>query len=75
MAEFDNGPEAASKAILEVPVEDWHSIYATNVFAYYYCSGAFLPLLHAATKSEYGLSGCIVNTCSMSGITPNSQNG
>lgn len=47
--------------------QDWDDIYRTNVSSCYFMSTCFLPLLEKATAHAHGYSGCIINTCSISG--------
>ncbi|KAF2639378.1 NAD(P)-binding protein [Massarina eburnea CBS 473.64] len=67
-------PEELRKNLLEpTSVEEWTSIYATNVVGPYLMTTAFLPLLQAATDHQYGYSGCVVNITSISGLVRISQ--
>ncbi|KAH8810419.1 short chain dehydrogenase/reductase, partial [Flagelloscypha sp. PMI_526] len=54
-------------------VEEWTSVYATNVVGPYLLSVAFLPLLDAATKHRKGSSSTIINITSISGMVKISQ--
>ncbi|KAK5129209.1 hypothetical protein LTR08_003759 [Meristemomyces frigidus] len=47
--------------------QDWDDIYRTNVSQCYFMSTCFLPLLEKATEHTKSWSGCIINTCSISG--------
>jgi len=47
--------------------QDWDDIYRTNVSQCYFMSTCFLPLLEKATEHSKSWSGCIINTCSISG--------
>ncbi|KAF8153646.1 hypothetical protein K438DRAFT_1987449 [Mycena galopus ATCC 62051] len=54
-------------------VEEWTSVYTTNVVAPYLVATAFLPLLQRATDQHYGFSGTIINITSISGLLRISQ--
>ncbi|KAJ7480005.1 short chain dehydrogenase/reductase [Mycena galericulata] len=49
-------------------VEEWTSVYATNVVGPYLMATAFLPLLQRATETHHGFSGTIINITSISGL-------
>ncbi|KAL1301949.1 hypothetical protein AAFC00_002408 [Neodothiora populina] len=53
--------------------EDWTETYRTNVPQCFFMTTAFLPLLAKATEHQYGFSGCVINTSSISGIVKTSQ--
>lgn len=53
--------------------DDWCNTYRTNVPQQFFMTMAFLPLLEAATKQEYGYSGTVINISSISGIVQASQ--
>ncbi|KAF7337093.1 Nad-binding protein [Mycena venus] len=54
-------------------VEEWTSVYATNVVAPYLMTTAFLPLLQRATEQHHGYSGTVINITSISGLLKVSQ--
>ncbi|KAF2116522.1 hypothetical protein BDV96DRAFT_491133 [Lophiotrema nucula] len=54
-------------------VEEWTTIYATNVVGPYLLTTAFLPLLQKATEQIYGYSGTVINISSISGLVRISQ--
>lgn len=54
-------------------MEDWTSIYQTNVVGPFFMSTAFLPLLQKATERQHGYSGTIINISSISGLVRISQ--
>ncbi|GAB7356849.1 hypothetical protein MBLNU459_g7722t1 [Dothideomycetes sp. NU459] len=54
-------------------MEDWTSMYQTNVVGPFFMSTAFLPLLQKATDRQHGHSGCIINISSISGLVRISQ--
>ena len=45
-------PLEISKTLFENPMSNWEDVYKTNVFAYYYVSSKFLPLLVKANKAD-----------------------
>jgi len=53
--------------------EDWADNMSINVSAYYFVSAAFLGLLGAGAESRQGVSSCIVNITSTSGLAKISQ--
>ncbi|OCL06396.1 dehydrogenase with different specificitie [Glonium stellatum] len=53
--------------------EDWTNTYRTNVAQIYFMTTAFLPLLQAASKHQYGYSGTVLNISSISGLVRKSQ--
>ncbi|KAF2178699.1 short-chain dehydrogenase [Zopfia rhizophila CBS 207.26] len=66
--------EELRKNLLEpTSVEEWTSVYATNVVGPYLMTTAFLPLLQKATEHQYGYSGCVINITSISGLVRISQ--
>jgi NAD(P)-dependent dehydrogenase (short-subunit alcohol dehydrogenase family) len=54
-------------------VEEWTSVYATNVVGPFLLTTGFLPLLQKATELHYGYSGCVINITSISGLVRISQ--
>jgi len=54
-------------------VEEWTSVYATNVVGPYMMTTAFLPLLQKSTEHQHGWSGVVVNISSISGMVRISQ--
>jgi len=56
-----------------VTVDDWTSVYATNVASIYFMTTAFLPLLQASTDRHPGWSGTVINTSSISGLVKSAQ--
>ncbi|KAF2804342.1 NAD(P)-binding protein [Mytilinidion resinicola] len=54
-------------------VEEWTSLYATNVVGPYLMTTAFLPLLQKSTDLHKGYSGCVINITSISGLVRISQ--
>lgn len=66
--------EELRKNLLEpTSVEEWTSIYATNVVGPYLMTCGFLPLLQKATEHQYGYSGTVINITSISGLVKISQ--
>lgn len=43
-------------------VEEWTSVYATNVVGPFLMTTGFLPLLQKATEHQYGYSGTVINS-------------
>lgn len=54
-------------------IEDWMSTYRTNVPQCFFMTTAFLPLLNKSSEHHHGYSGCVINTCSISGIVKTAQ--
>jgi len=54
-------------------VDEWTSVYATNVVGPYLMTTAFLPLLQKSTELHKGYSGCVINITSISGMVRISQ--
>jgi NAD(P)-dependent dehydrogenase (short-subunit alcohol dehydrogenase family) len=54
-------------------VDEWTSIYATNVAGPYLMTTAFVDLLEASSDSEHGWSSAVVNITSISGTVRISQ--
>ncbi|KAF2144279.1 uncharacterized protein K452DRAFT_349990 [Aplosporella prunicola CBS 121167] len=54
-------------------LDEWTSVYATNVVGPFFMSTAFLPLLQKATEHQHGYSGTIINITSISGMVKISQ--
>ncbi|ORY18813.1 hypothetical protein BCR34DRAFT_504252 [Clohesyomyces aquaticus] len=66
--------EELRKNLLEhTSVEEWTSVYATNVVGPYLMTTGFLPLLQKATDTHPGYSGCVINITSISGMVKISQ--
>jgi len=53
--------------------EEWSENMTVNVAAYYFVSAAFLGLLGAGAEHRKGVSSCIVNITSISGLAKISQ--
>lgn len=67
-------PEELRKNLLEpTSVDEWTSVYATNVVGPYLMTTGFLPLLQKSTDMQYGWSGCVINITSISGLVRISQ--
>jgi len=66
--------EVKKKLFEPTTVEEWTSVYATNVVGPYLMATAFLPLLQRATDQHHGYSGTIINITSISGMLRISQN-
>jgi len=77
----DTDVDAFSKDLFEDPMSNWEDTYRTNVFALYYTSVAFVPLLTKGNhedkmhKVAKDFSPSIINICSISGITKTTQHG
>jgi len=69
----DSAEELRSNLFDPTTVEEWTSVYATNVVGPYLLTTAFLPLLQKATELHYGYSGCVINITSISGLVKISQ--
>ncbi|KAF1814746.1 NAD(P)-binding protein [Eremomyces bilateralis CBS 781.70] len=54
-------------------VDDWMSVYQTNVPPLYFTTFALLPLLQNASQMEHGYSATVVNITSISGIVKTAQ--
>jgi len=54
-------------------VEEWTSVYTTNVVAPFLMATAFLPLLQRAREQHHDFAGTIINITSISGLTRISQ--
>ncbi|KAJ6571738.1 dehydrogenase with different specificitie [Mycena capillaripes] len=66
--------EEVKKNLFEpATVEQWTSVYATNVVGPYLMTTAFLPLLQRATDQHHGYSGTVINITSISGMMRISQ--
>jgi NAD(P)-dependent dehydrogenase (short-subunit alcohol dehydrogenase family) len=52
---------------------EWTDVYQTNVASCFFMTTAFLPLLQKATEKEYGYSGTVINTSSISGLVKTAQ--
>lgn len=69
-------PEALKETLFDddkATVEEWESVYRTNVAQLYFMSSAFLPLLQKSTDAQHGFSSTIINITSISGIVKTSQ--
>lgn len=56
-------PEEMRQHLLEpTSVEEWTSVYATNVVGPFLMTTGFLPLLQKATEHQYGYSGTVINS-------------
>lgn len=66
--------EELSKNLFDsTSVDEWTSIYATNVAGPYLMSTAFLPLIQKSSEAQHGWSGTIINITSISGLVSVSQ--
>jgi len=72
-AEGKNAEEVRKNLFDPTTVEEWTSIYATNVVGPYLMTTAFLPLLQKSTELHKGYSGCVINITSISGMVRISQ--
>jgi len=72
-AEGKNAEEVRENLFDPTTVEEWTSIYATNVVGPYLMTTAFLPLLQKSTERHKGYSGCVINITSISGMVRISQ--
>jgi len=57
----------------EATLEDWESVYKTNVSSVYFMTTAFMPLLQKSTDSHKGWSSTVINIASISGMVKNPQ--
>ncbi|KAF1981681.1 NAD(P)-binding protein [Aulographum hederae CBS 113979] len=70
----EQGAEEMRENLLEpTSVEEWTSVYQTNVVGPYLMTTAFLPLLQKATETHHGYSGTVINITSLSGLIRISQ--
>jgi len=69
----ENAEEVKKNLFDPATVEEWTSVYATNVVGPYLMTTAFLPLLQRATDQHYGYSGTVINIASISGLLRISQ--
>lgn len=67
--------EAISKHFLNSEEKQWQDTFQTNVFAQYFMSMAFLPLLAKGGKVTPGYTSQVVNVSSISGQMKGSSNG
>ncbi|KAJ6602630.1 hypothetical protein DFH09DRAFT_1019764 [Mycena vulgaris] len=80
VASSKTSPDAKDAAELKknwfdpATVEEWTSVYATNVVGPFLMATAFLPLLQRATEQHHGYSATIINITSISGMLKTSQN-
>ncbi|SPO31328.1 related to NAD(P)H-dependent oxidoreductase [Ustilago trichophora] len=63
----------AKKGLQDNSPDDWDSLFRLNVYATYFLSLAFLPLLSKGTEASKGWSSTIITTGSISGIVKQSQ--
>ncbi|EED18645.1 short chain dehydrogenase/reductase family [Talaromyces stipitatus ATCC 10500] len=69
-------PEGLKETLFDnnaATIEDWTSVYRTNVAQLYFMSSAFLPFLQKATDTIPGFSSTILNITSISGIVKSAQ--
>ena len=57
----------------EATFADWTDTYRTNVPSIFFTTTAFLPLLQAASDSQHGYSGTVINITSISGLAKTAQ--
>ena len=70
----DNAPELKDKIWHGESVEDWDSVFKTNVTGVYFSTLAFLPLLQASIGQRYPpRSPSVIVISSMSGVMRQSQ--
>ncbi|KAK5117585.1 hypothetical protein LTR62_005007 [Meristemomyces frigidus] len=67
--------EAISKHFLNSEEKQWQDTFQTNVYAQYFMSMAFLPLLAKGGKVTPGYTSQVVNVSSISGQMKGSSNG
>lgn len=65
--------EFAKKSLEENSPDDWDSLFRINVYATYFLSLAFLPLLSKGTEASKAWSSTIITTGSISGVVKQSQ--
>lgn len=63
----------AKKSLEDNSPDDWDSLFRLNVYALYFLSLAFLPLLSKGTEASKGWSSTIITTGSISGVVKQSQ--
>ncbi|KAJ7821897.1 hypothetical protein B0H14DRAFT_3089072 [Mycena olivaceomarginata] len=73
--EGKDAEELKSNLFDPTTLEEWTSVYTTNVVSPYLMTTAFLPLLQRATEQHYGYSGTVINITSISGLLRISQGG
>lgn len=69
-------PEALKETFFDndaATLEDWESVFRTNVAQIFFVTSAFLPLLQKATEKIPGYSSTVINISSISGIIKASQ--
>lgn len=69
-------PEALKETFFDndaATLEDWESVFRTNVAQIFFMTSAFLPLLQKATEKIPGYSSTVINISSISGIIKASQ--
>lgn len=65
--------EFANKSLEDNTPDDWDRLFRINVYATYFLSLAFLPLLAKGSEATKGWSSTILTTGSISGIVKQSQ--
>ncbi|CBQ70001.1 related to NAD(P)H-dependent oxidoreductase [Sporisorium reilianum SRZ2] len=65
--------EFAAKSLDDNSPDDWDRLFRINVYATYFLSLAFLPLLAKGTHATKGWSSTIITTGSISGVVKQSQ--
>ncbi|EST08392.2 Short-chain dehydrogenase/reductase, conserved site [Kalmanozyma brasiliensis GHG001] len=65
--------EFAKKSLEDNSPDDWDSLFRINVYALYFLSLAFLPLLAKGTEASTAWSSTIITTGSISGVVKQSQ--
>lgn len=67
-------PEAMREHLLDpTSVDEWTSVYTTNVVGPFLMTTAFLPYLQKASEHQHGYSGTVINITSISGLVKISQ--
>ncbi|KAF2447348.1 short chain dehydrogenase/reductase [Karstenula rhodostoma CBS 690.94] len=67
-------PEAMREHLLDpTSVEEWTSVYTTNVVGPFLMTMAFLPFLQKSSEHQHGYSGTVINITSISGLVKISQ--
>ncbi|KAK7006264.1 Nad-binding protein [Favolaschia claudopus] len=73
--EGQSADEISKNLFNSANMEEWNSVYTSNVIAPYMMATAFLPLLQRATDIHHGFSGTIINITSISGMLRITQGG